>query len=149
MQRSYRSQVNRSESGNSAFVENLARANDYLPEAQTLTRKILARSKIVPIPWSYWERYKCGGQPRHNLKKWLTKQDSYLKKSPLLDHVSTNSLVALSISSIVNTPISFCCGLVTCPFHLVNYWCRSRKYKNAFFIINQGNFFNSFMLLLH
>ena len=39
--------------------------------------------------------------------------------------------------------------LVTCPFPSVNYWCRSGKYKNAFFITNQRNFFNSFMLLLH
>ena len=39
--------------------------------------------------------------------------------------------------------------LVTCPFPLVNYWCCSRKYENAFFIINQGDFFNSFNLLLH
>ena len=55
------------ESGNSAFVANSTRGNDHLPEAQTLTRKILAKCKIVPIPWPYWESYKCDGQPRHNL----------------------------------------------------------------------------------
>ena len=54
IQRSYSSQINHGEKGNSAFVENLARGNDHLPEAQTLSGKILARS--------YWESNKCGGQ---------------------------------------------------------------------------------------
>ena len=61
MQRSYRSQVNHGESGNSAFVENSARGNYHLPEAQALTTKSLARFKIVPIPWPYWRATSVAG----------------------------------------------------------------------------------------
>ena len=68
MQRSYRSQVNHGESGNSAFVENSARGNNHLPEAQTLTNyeesgEVQDRANTLAI----LESNKCGGQPRHNL----------------------------------------------------------------------------------
>ena len=43
------SDVTEAESGNSTLVENSARGYDHLPEAPTLTSKILERSKIVPI----------------------------------------------------------------------------------------------------
>ena len=61
MQRSYRSQVNHGESGNSAFVENSARGNNHLPEAQALTTKSLARFKIVPIPSPYLKATSVAG----------------------------------------------------------------------------------------
>ena len=64
----------------------------------------------MPIPRPFWESYKCGGQ--HVITFQIADEIRLiLKKSPLQDHVSTNSLVALSssVSSIVNTPISFCC----------------------------------------